>query len=372
MSATLSPVPPERTEGISLKLDDLSLQKQFAAYPDELKDLCMWLGWFVREKCGRELPALVERARALSIDMDKTNWSKILRGRWNADAEGNLLTSPVIAQDKLVRYIKRLRESERLAEMAGRIPFVMTPTAQTLWDFIEKKRAPDRINRFGVVVAHTGMQTTATFKEYCREHNHGMCVWMEMPENGSVKEFVVTLASKYSGSKRVSFEQARTTIFETLKPSELNSKQFRTIFIDNAQSGYKEKLGNQQAIFNFIRRVQDETNCCFILKFTRDFTERLNSDTTLKHYFEQFEGRSGGLRNFLVLPDYPPEEDVLAIAQSFKLRDTEKHIGYLTAIARERGRIRQLFEDLQQAKIDAEADSKPLTINYVRAARGED
>ncbi len=92
----------------------------------------------------------------------------------------------------------------------------------------------------------------------------------------------------------------------------------------------------------------------------------------LQGYFEQFEGRAGGRRNFLVLPEYPPEEDVLAFAQAFKLQHADKHLPYLVKIAQEPGRVRSLLEDLQAAKVAAEGEGKALTIGQVKEARGEE
>lgn len=369
MSTPNTPTPPERAKDIAIRYDDLTLQRHAASYPEELREPFMWFGWFVREKCSGQLDILVDRAGRLGIDTDKTTWSKIFRGKYDQDGDGNKMT-PCLALKKLLRYIEQFRETDRLADLAGKIPFVWTPTARTIEAFIDSKRALERVNKIGVVVGFTGSQKTASFKEYCRLHNHGTCVWMEMPENGSMKEFVVTLATKYGGARRDSYEGARSRVMETLMPKA--GAVPRTIVVDNAQAGYRDKHGAEQPVFNFIRRMGDETGATFILSFTPEFHNKLRTEQGLQSYFEQFEGRAGGSRGFLVLPEYASEEDVQAIAESFKLRDVEKHLAELVKIARERGRIRRLFEDLQQAKIDAEADGKALTINYVRAARGEE
>lgn len=363
------PTPPERAKDIAIRYDDLTLQRHAASYPVELQEPFMWLGWFIREKCFGQLDVFMERAKAFGIEHDKTSWSKIMRGKWNQDSDGNEVT-PCIALKKLLGHIKRFRDQNAIDEMAGKIDFIETPTTQTIFAFIDNKRATDRVNKLGVVVGRTGLQKTASFKEYCRRNNHGACVWMEMPENGSMKEFIVMLGVKYGGARRDSFEGARRRVMETLMPTV--GLKHRTIIIDNAQAAYKEKNGAKQPVFDFIRRIGDETGCTVIISLTKEFHDTLQTDNQLKAYFEQFEGRAGGERGFLVLPDFPPEEDVLAIAEAFKLRDAEKHIDYLVKIGRERGRIRRIFEDLQQAKIDAETDKKPFTINYVKAVRGEE
>lgn len=377
MSAVATPTAadafPLDADGTSEKLlfDDLSLQKRTVFYPTDLRDGVLWVGWYVREHCARNLDTLVERARAVKVTLDKTSWSKVLRGKWNRGKDNVPLAVPIINQDKLERAIAQLREAHRLHELAGKVPFIMAPTSQTIFDFVDRKRAPGTINRFGVIIGYTGTMKTATLKEYARRNNHGNCVWMEMPENGSLTEFIKTLSNKYGGSYNESYGRARNRIFETLTPKD-GEDRFRTIILENCQGGYNFERGAKQPIYDFIRRVQEETQCAFILTFTPEFAQKLETEMALKGYFEQFEGRAGGARGFLRLPDYPTDEDVLDIAQAFGLQQAEKHQDYLSAIVHERGRVRRLFEDLQGAKKDAEDAKQKLTIEHVRAFRGEE
>ena len=70
------------------------------------------------------------------------------------------------------------------------------------------------------------------------------------------------------------------------------------------------------------------------------------------------------------LEEFPSDEDVLAIAEGFGLKDAAHHIKELAAIVREPGRVRVLFEALQEAKV--QAGKKELTMNIIRQVRGED
>jgi DNA transposition AAA+ family ATPase len=307
---------------------------------------------------------LMSRVKGLGIQHDKTTFSRILRGRWNKDSNDKELSVPVLSLNKFLRVVEVLRDDHRVREMAGKVPFVMTSTAQMIFDFIDVRRALERVNRFGVIVGHTGNQKTASFKEYQRRHNHGLCTWQEAPENGSMREFVVTLSAKYGGSFSSSYMEARQRVFRTVQSR-------HTIIVDNAQALYRPAQGTDQPVFNLLRRLQDERGCTVILSITPEFHRRLQGEM-MQGYFEQFEGRAGGRRNFLVLPDYPPEEDVVEFAKAFKLRDAEKHAEYLVKIAQEPGRVRQLFEDLQTAKVVAEDAKEQLSIKHVKAVRDED
>jgi DNA transposition AAA+ family ATPase len=348
----------------TIRLDDPTIQTRCAAYPAPMLDATLWLAGFIRGECNRDLDILTEFAGKLGISFDKTTWSKILRGRWNRDAEGNPTPNPIVAESKFLKAIDLMRRDLDLREQAGKVPFIMTPTAECIFAFIDKKRAPDRVNKFGLIIGHTGTQKTATLKEYCRRNNHGTCVHVEAPDNGSRTGFITDLADRYGASRQSSWDRKINTIRASVN-------ERRTIIVENVQRLYIEKDGANQKVFNFLQKLQDDTGCCVILTFTPVFATRLKRGVA-EGYFEQFIGRAGGQRDALTLPEFPTEDDVLAICQSFKLRDAEKHLDDLVKIAREEGRVRVLFEALQEAKVQCERRKAPLTMTAIRAARGED
>jgi len=349
-------------ESNALRLDMPTITDRVRQYPDELKELVCWLATYVREECARDLDILCDTARKLGIQFDKTTWSKVLRGRWNRDAEGNATDNPIVALTKLVKAIEHLRRDFALREAAGKVPFVMTPTAEMMFNFVDKKRAPDRVNKFGMIVGNTGTQKTATLKEYCRRNNHGTCVRVEAPETASHTQFITDLAEKYGCTRQANWDRKRNTIRQSVN-------ERRTIIVENVQRLYDERQGNNQKVFSYLQKLQDDTDCTVILTLTPVFERKLR-EKIANGYFEQFIGRSGGERDILVLEEYPGDEDVLAIAKSFGLADATKHLPELAKIVRESGRVRVLFEALQEAKV--QAGKRELTINHIRAARGED
>jgi DNA transposition AAA+ family ATPase len=347
-----------------IRLDDPTIQAKCVHYPPDMLDATLWLASFVRSECNRDLDVLCDYARKLAITFDKTTWSKILRGRWDRDAEGQPTDSPIVAPAKFLRALELMRKDVALREQAGKVPFIMTPTAEAMFAFIDKKRAPDRVNKFGLIVGETGTQKTATLKEYCRRNNHGTCVHVESPDNGSRTGFITDLADKYGASRQSSWDRKMNTIRESVN-------ERRTIIVENVQRLYVEKEGHNQKVFNFLQKLQDDTGCCIILTFTPVFANRLKKGIA-DGYFEQFIGRAGGERDVLTLEAYPSDEDVLCIAQSFKLRDAEKHLPELVSIVHEKGRVRTLFEALQEATVQCQRRKQPLTMTAIRAARGED
>jgi len=346
------------------RMDTEWLELMVESYPEDIREPVLWLGGYLRDACGRSMDVLSGRAQKLDVELDKTNWSKILRGRWNRDAEGKPLEAPIVSKAKLLRAIHALRQDARLRSTLGTVPFVVTSLARAQWDYMDTKRVQDRVNKLGVIVGHTGMSKSASFEEYKQRNAVGVVTHVESPENGSLPELISHIAKHHGVGLTSNRQYKREKIFTVMNDR-------RCIIVDNAQDLYQPRWGYQQPSFGFLRRLQDETKCTIILSMT-PWGEKTLFEQFLKGYMEQFEGRAGGRRNFLRLPEYPPEEDVLLIAQSFALREAERHLEYLVKISKERGRIRSLFEALQSAKVLAERKKTALTIGHVKACREED
>lgn len=350
-------------DGPAIRWDDATITKEAGHLPPELREPFVYLKSYTRERCSRDVDLLVVQFKRLNVHCDKTTWTKILRGRWNRNSRGEELPNPVLAADKLLRYITALQINTREEALRGKVAFVETSTWTAISDYIDTKRARDRVNRFGIVIGHTGSQKTACFKEYVRRHNHGSTWWFEAPAGGSVGSLLDRLGACSGLSEQTNTQKKRTHLLRCVQEE-------KVIIIDNAQDLYihgRENLG----AFNWLRQLQDETSCCIILSITPLFEKELVSGI-VSSYFEQFVGRSGGVQKWLRLPAYAPEEDVLAIGEAFGLLDAKKSLRTLVAISREPGRVRRLFDDLQDAKRLATARREKLTIDHLVEIRGED
>lgn len=346
-----------------IRLDVPTMQTRVATYPEELREPVLWLAAYVREECGHDIDVLVTEARALKIEFDKTTWTRILRGRLQKNARGEETPAPIVNVQKLLKAIASLREQWTLRDLAGKVPFVMTPTAEMICNFIDKKRAPDRVNKIGMIVGNTGTQKSATLKYYHRLHNHGSGCVIESPANGSLSVFLADLAWAIAGcSRSASHDRKQTSIYESVGKANY-------IVVENVQRLYHERDEANQRVFSFLQKLQDDTNCTIILTLTPVFVAKLKRSIA-QGFFEQFIGRAGGERDILTLEEFPSDEDVLAIAKAFNLADAEKHVAELAKMVREPGRVRVLFEALQEAKV--QCGKRQLTMTAVRAARGED
>lgn len=342
------------------RLDAQTLEARAAHLPEGMRELFIWLGSFTREECNRDVDILYARFKALGIHHDKTTWSKILRGMWNQDPKGKKTESPCLSEEKFVRAVTALRNDARIKEQGGRVPFVMTSTAQDIFNYLDKKRAPDRVNKFGIIIGETGTQKSASLREYCRRNNHGACVIVEAPETASMTQFMTDLANCYGHNSQDSYPRKKVYVLGAV-----NAK--KTVIVENIQRLHDPRAGDKQPIFSFLQKLQEDTGCTIVLTLTPTFETVLLRGAT-KAFFEQFEGRAGGRKTFLRLSPYPPEDDVVMIAEAFGLAEPAKYAAELVAISKEDGRIRRLFEVLQDAKIEAQARKDKLTIEHVREA----
>ncbi|MBN8246216.1 MAG: hypothetical protein J0L84_02090, partial [Verrucomicrobia bacterium] len=111
---------------LQTRWDDISIEREIAYLPTELRDGYRWLKVYTRDVLGRSFERLVDQLKALGVYHDKTTWSKILRGRWNRGANGDPIKTPVISQEKLALAIEALKTNTRAETLRGEVPFVMT------------------------------------------------------------------------------------------------------------------------------------------------------------------------------------------------------------------------------------------------------
>ena len=359
----------EKKQATTIYWDDPHIEAEMELFPRELREPYRWLKTFVRDECKRDVDVLVSRAKAQGVATDKTNWVRVLKGRWKHDADGNELPTPYINPTSLLQYITAVQQQVRVELLQGGMPFVETSTFITIRRRVDKVLRKDRVNRFAVIVGPTGTQKTASYKELVQRNPH--LKWLESTDNGSLKELVIRFAVKCGASRSISYGPARAKIFEAMQP---HNGQPKGVIVDNMQDMVRSEkkllaMGKSietQPAYQFFRSLQDETGCAVIWSITPENEDQMFKSDSI--YLEQFEGRAGGRGNFLRLSNYPPKADVVLIAKTLGLKDAERHAEKLLEVAKSRGRIRFFFEIMQEAKDEAAFDQEDFTIDYVEWA----
>jgi hypothetical protein len=324
-------------------------------YPEEMQSHFIWLAGYVRDKCFGNVDVLEKQIHNLGFNTTGGSIAKILIGRWISNKAG-LAHAPIISYPNFRQIVDRLRSMDRASSLMGKVPFIKTSAWQKISDYIDERRAKDAICKFGIILGPTGSQKGACAKHYCIENNHGACSYFEAPFKPSVREFRSTLAKAFGVDYRASDREKAARLKEAINET-------RTIYIANIQRLYVPNAGWYQEIFNWLQEMQEATDCTVILEGVLEFQSSLQLGKEAG-YFEQFEGRCGG--DFLILPKYPPADDLFAIGKAFGLAETKSTLALLDAIVRERGRIRRLFHILQKAQRVANVQKEALTLDHIR------
>jgi DNA transposition AAA+ family ATPase len=344
-----------------LLLDDITIAARTEGYPPDVREGSRWLAGYIRRRHAGQINSLIETCKKLNLEKDYTYFNRILNGKYFLP---DRVTQKIVGSpENFLELMTALRKLDQSQSRAGLPAFIETPTWFLVRDYIDKKRWVGRINKFGGIIGHTGTQKTACVQHYAELNNHGMVVKMESPVKPRMTDFITDLARCYGIPATAKSSVKKSRISESVN-------EHKTIIIENVQRLYNADEGDQQEIFGTLQKIQDETQCTIIMTYTPAFA-RVLSNGNDAGYFEQFVGRMGGLRKALILPPFATKEDVRAIGAAFKLEDLDEHLKYLQAISRQPGRIRVLFDDLQEAKQLAESSSSELTVDYLLAVRNE-
>lgn len=353
--------PTRRRTQADARLDDATVEAKIQNYPEAVKESVMWLAAFMRERCSGRFDILLERARQLGFNKTTENYFyRVLTGRYFQRGEDGKIAGSV---ENLSQIIDKLRAGVQLSERAGKTPFIETDTYSQIADLFDQVRSAETVCKFAVVIGPTGGQKTASAKHYCHLNNHGKCVHIEAPETPSLGTFLADLARRYGHSAWANAATLKRNISASVNDKKL-------IVVDNVQRLHVPGRRGNQPIFSYLQKLQDDTGCAIGLMFAADkagfLTEGLEQG-----YFEQFEGRAGGRDQFLTLDEWMPREDLVQIATGYGLSTGKATIDYLESLSRKPGRCRILFNALQLAKRDAKAKNCKLTLELMRAVRGE-
>lgn len=329
---------------------------RIAHYPEETKEDAMWLHFYTHNKCGGHTTVAAKIARDLGFRVSDNYLYQIASGVYFRNKVGKTAVS------NFLELVAALKRHDQLASASGKTPFIETGTYHEISAYIDLKRAPDTVCKFGMIAGDTGVQKSESLKRYSLLNNHGAVVRLEAPAQVTLARFLIKLGVCYGIGASIS-TSARMIEIERC----VNDK--RTIIIDNAQRLYTPTTGRSQPIYSYLQELQDDTGCTIILCVTNEFPETMLNGKD-KDFFHQFSGRIGGIDKILRLPQYPPKADIIQIAEAFGVADIKSTLPTLNEWARGKEKIRILFDRLQDARRLANAEgSESITPDHIEAVR---
>ncbi len=348
---------------VAIYWDDVHIEGEAELFPKNLRELYRRVKILCREEYGRDIERITEAFAKVGAKRDKTTWSRIFkRGRWDHNAEGDPLPTPIVSANKLAEEFDALLTQTRVELRRGKMPFSETSIWHMVRRFVEKKMRPEWVNKFGVITGPTGLQKSACFRELAARNpniKHVECI-----DTGSVTQLITLIAHRYGMSVNRNNNEKRFKIYEAFNHQ-------KCIIVDNTQDlNQKKNVEDLHKALKFFRWLQDEKGGTIIWAVTPQDEDALFPKDSI--FMEQFEGRAGGKEGFLRLPNHNPKADFVTIAHTLGLKDAVKHADRLQQIGNLRGRIRTYFDVLQHAKLAADAEKGgTFTIDHIEAAMEE-
>lgn len=346
----------EKKPASRLRFDTVAIESAARAYPANLQEDVIWLGNFVRESCGSNLNVLVATCKKIHISKSRNYFYQVLVGCYQKKGVFNG------SEENFRELVSKLRSEYILHRRDEEKPFIETDTWHLQRNYIDDKRSPLCINKFGLILGPTGAQKTACLKHYIQlPENAGLCIHVEAPETPTLGKFYTDVARHFGAGLNWVMGKKYQYILASVDKR-------KVLIVDNIQRLYNAKEQGNQPIFHFLQKLQEDTGCTIILCATPEFQNTMMGALAVG-FFEQFIGRIGGVEEFLVLPAYVSEDDLVQIARAANVATDKATIAFLKTVSQRPGRIRILFGVLQQARADVGPD-ETITLDILKEIAG--
>lgn len=262
----------------------------------EARLLLRWI--FEWAHLSRPAKTLQEAAEAAGVD--RTTLYRVLSGKYKRDGKQDIIPAKLLSG---LANLKRLEDARR---DQGKVPFVLTKTAERIWGIAD--RCLER-NCIGFLWGDSQYGKTTALKEYQRTHNHGQTKYICLAPGGGAQDLLRAIATACGISPKASIAELRDRIIAALDHNHL-------VIVDEVhQAAATYKRQSKITSIELLRWIHDQTKCGMLLCGTniwRDMIER-DSDSKL---LEQV-ARRGALK--LQLPTKIPQADLNQIFAAFEL-----------------------------------------------------
>jgi hypothetical protein len=291
----------EHESRVSLKGNIATFDRLFVHYPDSVRDDSVWLRAYCATHCNGEHALIAKIAASLGIQQSDNYWYQVLTGRY---------FRPGGSAPKLKEFITQIRTWSLLRANEGKIPFVETRNWRRVKDYIDTRRDPGAIWKFGFIEGLTSSQKTECCKHYRDLNNHCKTIHIEAPAKATRNRFIHKLGKAYL--MNASWTTARKELeLETVVTAE------RTIIVDNVQRLFRPDVKpDQQPIFNFLHELQDDTECTVIFTWVPTFRKTITAE---EPFWRQFLARGGGEDQILKLDQRLIKSDIIGFAKAYQV-----------------------------------------------------
>jgi hypothetical protein len=327
--------------------------------PEQVREAILWIGSFCVHRCScsyAELAKIVQK-QGFTTNTSDNYFYQLLTCRYFKKATGELKKHGDEALGRILKIEKSLRDYDQRIAASGRPAFVKTSQWHTIKELIDSCRVPDSVVKWGAIVAPTDIGKSRCFDHYFTTNNHTQVIHVECPAIRTPLDLMVKIGAEYNITDTLRRRQMEARIRE-------NVNEMKTIILDNFQNLYDRTRKHDQPALNWLRELQDDTNCTLICSWTpwcqlgQDIS---NPGASAYEYLRQFFRRIGGAAEIIHIEKRIDEADVRLVAESFELAEVDYHLPRLVKLSNQAwGSYTPLFKVLQAGRRRATADGSKL------------
>jgi DNA transposition AAA+ family ATPase len=322
----------------AINIPDNQLLEGIKGYSAKDQQSLQWLfSW-----AGQELGS-----RQRLCEMLDSDWSTIVR-----ISQGKYPAS-------IASFMRKVRDLQRRVADTGPSTFVETSLTKRIFGILNYALAGDiEGGKLVLITGPSGRGKTSAAREWQRRNNHGHSIYIDPPESGGLRAFLMELSRACRISPGRKTVDLRDRIVRSFHPR-------RILIIDEvARLLPHGRSARLPTALEFIRRLHDAQHCAIALLATPVFSLELTSGR-MRDYFEQLVGR---ISDPFVIPEKIARQECADIVTSFNKAPAADLVDLAHELADQVGRLRVLFELLRQAAVLAKAKKQPLNRAHLAAA----
>jgi len=299
--------------------------------------LLEWLWGYLHQELAGDHERL-----AVMLDYDASNIYKVFAGKYEANLDAFL-----VAVRKL-----QVRAAGTLAVL---VPTCVTKRFAAALDYARDYRA------MVLVVAETGRSKSITALDWCRRNNHGLAVYVYVPNDCPRAK----LARKLAKALGIGLSSRKANEVEEAVLKGVRKDQ--VLVFDEGGGAVPSRGRTQTGAVEFIRELHDTCECGVALLVTDIYDEALRCGAQAE-FLEQFRGR---LKYTVRVPKGKIfKDEVVGLCRAYVGAEPDAKLVLAAAeIAKQDGKLRTLCDDLAKARKCAAEIGKPLSAELLIAAR---
>jgi len=321
-----------------INVPDNVIQDGIHGYTEEQQDLLQWVVSYGRHELANSRDRLCK-----AIGCDWTTLTRVLTGKYGASIED---------------FCLKISDLQAVAAESMETGFVQTIVTRRITELMDYALAGDlEGGKIVMIVGPTGRSKSETVKHWCSNNNHGRSVYVDCPESGGLSAFFRELAKQTGVNPERSTNDLRDRLIKSFN-------RRRILVVDEvARILPSRRVCKIPTELEFIRRLHDVRKCAVALVATPIFDHEMNSGW-LQQYMEQLIGRCEPL----FIPAEPRRDEIRDICTAYSKHPSKELVALALQIAREKGRLRVLFDLIKKAAVVARKRSEDLDAKHLDAA----